>query len=162
MKKSKITLSQLETFLMSICDDLRGKMDASQYKEYVFGMLFLKRLSDIFEQKQEEIRKDYKHLDEKIVNELLEKKESYGDTFYVPPRARWNTGFIDENGDEQPPIKHLHINIGSMLNKALSAIEDENPTLAGIFKGRIDFNRQVDGKKIVSLLICLELPMNIC
>ena len=55
MKKSKITLSQLETFLMSICDDLRGKMDASQYKEYVFGMLFLKRLSDVFEQKQEEI-----------------------------------------------------------------------------------------------------------
>ncbi len=150
MKKSKITLSQLETFLMSICDDLRGKMDASQYKEYVFGMLFLKRLSDIFEQKQEEIRKDYKHLDEKIVNTLLEKKESYGDTFYVPPRARWNTGFIDENGEEQPPIKHLHTNIGSMLNKALFAIEDENPTLAGIFKDRINFNREVDGKKIVS------------
>lgn len=150
MKKSKITLSQLETFLMSICDDLRGKMDASQYKEYVFGMLFLKRLSDTFEQKQEEIRKDYKHLDEKIVNELLEKKESYGDTFYVPPRARWNSGFIDENGEEQPPIKNLHTNIGSMLNKALFAIEDENPILAGIFKDRINFNREVDGKKIVS------------
>lgn len=150
MKKSKITLSQLETFLMSICDDLRGKMDASQYKEYVFGMLFLKRLSDIFEQKQEEIRKDYKHLDEKFVNDLLEKKDSYGDTFFVPPRSRWNTGFIDENGVEQPPIKHLHTNIGSMLNKALFAIEDENPTLAGIFKDRINFNREVDGKKIVS------------
>ena len=150
MKKSKITLSQLETFLMSICDDLRGKMDASQYKEYVFGMLFLKRLSDVFEQKQEEIRKDYKHLDESFVNDLLEKKESYGDTFFVPPRARWNTGFIDENGDEQPAIKHLHTNIGSMLNKALFAIEDENPTLSGIFKNRINFNREVDGKKIVS------------
>jgi len=82
--------------------------------------------------------------------EILEDPDIYGTIFFVPPRARWNTGFIDENGNEQPPIKHLQTNIGEMLNKALDAIEEANAaTLAGVFKGRINFNREVDGKQIV-------------
>ena len=150
MRQSKITLTQLETFLYKSADKLRSQMDASEYKEYIFGLLFLKRLSDMFDERRAQLRKDYKHLPPHRLAEILELRVSYGDTMFVPPRARWGEPWTEtlEDGKTQarPALKDTQTGIGETLNKAIAALEDENEALHGVLKGNINFNEMISGK----------------
>lgn len=142
MTKTKITLSQLEDFLLKGCDILRGKMDASEFKEFIFGILFLKRLSDEFEVATEKVKKKFKHLVPVQLDELLVDPNTYKPYthFYIPPRARWNDAWTDKEGKYHPPLRDVKTSVGTELNKALHAIEDANADiLSNVLKG-IDFN----------------------
>ena len=115
-----LSVAQLEQYLWSAADILRGSIDSSDYKTYIFGLLFLKRLSDCFEEEAE-----------KLVADGLSETVAWTDPdehpFFVPDRARWAA------------IQKTATNIGEALNKACAALEDQNPALEGVLAG-IDYN----------------------
>jgi len=112
----KLTVDRLERYLWSAADILRGSIDSSDYKNYIFGLLFLKRLSDRFDE-------EYKALEEN--RGVPEDKDNY--QFFVPKRAKWSE------------IQKVATDLGSALNKACSELEKENNSLEGVLAG-IDYN----------------------
>jgi type I restriction enzyme M protein len=113
----QLTRVQLERYVWSAADILRGSIDSSDYKSFIFGLLFLKRLSDRFEEECEDLR-----------TKKLNPEDPDEHQFFVPKRARWSE------------LQRVATNVGEALNKACAALEDSNSrTLEGVLAG-IDYN----------------------
>jgi len=115
---SKIDLNILKSHLWGSANILRGSIDAADYKNYIFGMLFLKRLSDVFDQERERLKNE-SHVD-------MKDPDSY--SFYVPEKAHWSH------------LKTLTQNLGEAINKANDALEEANPETLEDVLSAVDFN----------------------
>lgn len=116
----KLDLDALKGHLWESANILRGSIDAADYKNYIFGLLFLKRLADVFDEEAEKLLKEGKS--KRIALEDPDEHE-----FFVAPKAHW---------------KHLTAlthNLGDAINKANDALEEHNRVLEGVLSAT-DFN----------------------
>lgn len=123
-------IQQIEQHLWAAADKLRNNMDAAEYKHVVLGLIFLKYISDAFEEKHAKL--------EKTPNADPEDRDEYTseNVFWVPVEARWDN--IKSNA-KQPTI-------GVLIDNAMDAIERDNPSLKGVLpkeyaKERLDKRR---------------------
>ncbi len=115
---SKTDLETLKAHLWESANILRGSIDASDYKNYIFGLLFLKRLCDVFDEESEKLKKE-KYVD-------LKDPDNY--SFYVPEKAHWSY------------LKTLTQNLGEAINKTNDALEEANPEMLEGVLSTVDFN----------------------
>ena len=128
-----------ESEMWQMADTLRGSMDASEYKHVVLGLIFLKYVSDAFEERHAEILSELDHhVDPEDPDEY-----SAEDIFWVPAEARWN----ELKADARQPY------IGETLDEAMEAIERANPVLKGVLPK--DYARPVLDKQRLGQLIDL-------
>ena len=113
---SNESTAELEKKLWAAADKLRGNLDAADYKHVVLGLIFLKYISDAFQSKYDELKKDK-------LSEPEDKDEYSADNiFWVPKKARWP--WLQDNAKQ--PI------IGSLIDEAMELIEQDNASLKGI------------------------------
>ncbi len=111
MTKTKLTLDTLESWLWDSANILRGSIDSSDFKNYIFGLLFLKRANDVFAEEVEQI------IEREGISIEDAEDEAY---FQLPTKARW------------AHIIQQTENIGIALDQAFAGIESENTGLEGV------------------------------
>ncbi|MFH7819160.1 class I SAM-dependent DNA methyltransferase [Neobacillus thermocopriae] len=132
-----------EEKLWSAADKLRNNMDASEYKHVVLGLIFLKYVSDTFQEKWNELME--------LAPDFAEDRDAYmaEGVFWVPEDARW--GYIAERA-KQPEI-------GQIIDNALDKIEKENSTLKGVLPK--NYSRPELDKRILGEIIDLFTNMDV-
>jgi len=119
-----LDIKTLESWLWDAACKIRGPVDAPKYKDFILPLIFLKRLSDVFDEEIEKLAKDYG--DKKTVEELIEEDHSIV-WFYVPKKARWSEVFKQST------------KLGEYLTDAVRSVARENPKLQGVIDLR-DYN----------------------
>lgn len=143
------TTKPMEQMLWDAACSIRGEKDAAKFKDYLLPLLFLKRLSDVFDDEIGRLAEEYG--DRATALEIADSDHSLL-RFYLPPEARWavisgRESFIwpaDERGRPTTPR-----DIGEHLTKAVRAVVKQNPTLSGVIDV-VDFAAERNGERDIN------------
>ncbi|MFR9788546.1 type I restriction-modification system subunit M [Streptomyces sp. MB22_4] len=139
------TAKEIQDILWKAADKLRGSIDAAQYKEFVLGLIFLKYVSDAFEERRTQLAKELVEdgISEDRLDDFLEDRDEYtgAHVFWVPETARWS--WIAANAKAQ--------GVGKLLDEAMDAIMRENASLTGVLPKIFNQDR-VDQKRLGELV----------
>ncbi|PZF39708.1 MULTISPECIES: class I SAM-dependent DNA methyltransferase [unclassified Curtobacterium] len=147
-------MKELKDTLWKAADKLRGSMDASQYKDVILGLVFLKYVSDAFDERRAGIRAELTAdgYDDDQIADLIDDSDEYTGrgVFWVPANARW--GFLAENAKGLgPSMNSAEKSIGALVDDAMEAVMQANPQLSGTLP-RI-FNRDsLDQRRLGELI----------
>jgi type I restriction enzyme M protein len=147
----RLSLAKLERHLLGAADRLRQEgLDAATYKDYILGMLFLKRCSDSFDAEYERIvsAKVAQGVDAAEAKTKYGENPDYYDGFFVPQRARWN--YL------QDKLNDATVVYGNVLDTALGAVSEANDSLEHVLD-HISFMRTQGNKRVVSDDACKDL-----
>lgn len=148
------TMKELKDTLWKAADKLRGSMDASQYKDVILGLVFLKYVSDAFSERRTQLAEELATdgMSEDQIAQLIDDTDEYTGrgVFWVPARARWE--HLAENAKGLPAIDGAPPrNIGELIDAAMDAVMAANPSLAATLP-KI-FNRDsVDQRRLGELI----------
>lgn len=147
-------MKELKDTLWKAADKLRGSLSASQYKDVILGLVFLKYVSDAFDERRETIRAELTAdgMDESQIEDLIDDPEEYHgyNVFVVPPNARWN--FLAENAKGKPAAGgEVAKNIGQLIDEAMDAVMKANPTLVGTLP-RLYNRDNIDQRRLGELI----------
>lgn len=134
LAKNGLDIGTLEGWLWEAACKIRGEVDAPKYKEYILPLIFIKRLSDVFEDELAELGKEYGSLE---VAEGIVQEDHSVIRFYIPTEGRWGN------------LSKKTTNIGEYLTTAVRHIVRENPKLQGVID-IVDFNATAAGQRIIS------------
>ena len=135
----------MEQMLWDAACSIRGEKDAAKFKDYLLPLLFLKRLSDVFDDEIERLAEEYG--DRAVALEIAETDHGLL-RFYLPPEARWavinGRQPLDDGGRSTRPS-----DIGEHLTKAVRAVVRQNPSLSGVID-MVDFAAERNGERDVN------------
>ncbi len=128
------TMKELKDTLWKAADKLRGSLSSSQYKDVILGLVFLKYVSDAYEERRETIRAEHlaEGWDDDQIDQIIDDPEEYQGygVFLVPGQARWQ--FLAENAKGLVgPDGSLTKTIGQLIDEAMDAVMHENESLRG-------------------------------
>jgi len=134
----------MEQMLWDAACSIRGEKDAPKFKDYILPLLFIKRLSDVFDDEIQRLSETYG--DRKTALEVLENDHSLV-RFYVPPEARWPV--VSNREPFKWPKGKEPKSLGEQLTTTIRAIVKHNPSLAGVID-IVDYNETRNGEREVS------------